>query len=130
MKISGKGALMGAASGFVIRGVTLAVFLEVPLDLPLLYLPSAAVGGLIGAIAGAAGDSKRGAMIGALLSFLFFFLFISACSSIMADLPGCTKKSLFTDPMILRTWVGLTLASASAGWLGGYYAPLQEASDR
>lgn len=114
MRVSGKGALVGAGIGAVARAAV--VSFNLGLEIPLVFmLPSAAIGLLVGAIAGALGRPWIGALVGAILSGVIFELFMLPCASMIGTFAGDDQaKSVF-----LRSTVAYALQMAAAGALAG-----------
>jgi hypothetical protein len=117
MKISGKGALVGAAIGAGARSAV--VLLNLGEGVPLvLVLPSTAIGVLVGLIAGATAKPLVGALVGALLSAIVFELFMLPCASLIGTFGSITGDKN-AEGNFLRETVIYALEMGVAGLLAG-----------
>ena len=132
MKISGTGALVGAAIG---AGARSAVgLLNLGEGVPLVFvLPSAAIGVLVGLIAGATAKPLVGALVGALLSAIVFELFMLPCASLFGTF-GSISGDKNAEGKFLRATVIYALemgvAGLLAGGIGGWMGSREEQAKR
>ena len=121
MRISGVGAMVGAAVGAVAR--TAVVFISVGGVVPLVFvLPSAAIGLLVGAIAGALARPWLGAILGFVLSAVIFELFMLPCASLIGVFGQLTGNEHAESKFLGQTLVYMLemgVAGALAGLIGG-----------
>lgn len=118
MKISGTGAAVGAAIGFVARGAVVLLNLGGAVGpFGMLALPSAGIGALAGAIAGATGRPLRGALVGAILSGVIFEFFMFACASLIGGFSQKASGDFLTQTVVYG--LEMAIAGALAGGIGG-----------
>jgi hypothetical protein len=122
MKISVRGALVGAAVGAVARSAV--VLLNLGHDVsPLFVFPSAAIGLLVGLIAGATARPLVGAVVGALLSAIVFELFMLPCASLIGTFGDLTGNDGAQGEFLRKTAVyalEMGVAGFLAGGMGGW----------
>jgi|GEM_PF-4983578 len=124
MKVSGTGALVGAAVGAVARSAV--VLLNLGDQVPVVFVvPSAVIGVFVGLIAGGIGKPAWGAAVGAVLSAVVFELFMLPCASLIGTFGSLTGNSqaqgkFLQGTVIYAAEMGIAglLAGAVGGWLG------------
>jgi hypothetical protein len=117
MKISGTGALVGAAIGAGARSAV--VLLNLGESVPLVFvLPSAAIGVLVGLIAGGTAKPLVGALVGAVLSAIVFELFMLPCASLIGTF-GLIGGDKDAEGKFLRQTVIYALEMGVAGLVAG-----------
>jgi hypothetical protein len=132
MKISGTGALVGAAIGAGARSAV--VLLNLGEGIPLVVvLPSAAIGVLVGLIAGGTAKPLVGALVGALLSAIVFELFMLPCGSLLGTFGSITGDKDAEGKFLRETViyaVEMGVAGFLAGGIGGWVGSRAEQSKR
>jgi hypothetical protein len=124
MKISGTGAVVGAAIGAAARSGV--VLLNLGEGVPMVFvLPSAAIGALVGLIAGGTAKPLVGALVGALLSAIVFELFMLPCASLIGTFGSITgdknaERNFLGETLIYALEMGVAglLAGGIGGWIG------------
>lgn len=124
MKVSGTGALAGAAVGAIARSAV--VLLNLGDQVPVVFiLPSAVIGIFVGLIAGGIGKPVWGAVVGAILSAVVFELFMLPCASLIGTFGSLTgdqqaQNKFLRGTLIYAIEMGIAglLAGGIGGWLG------------
>ncbi len=124
MKVSGTGAMVGAAVGFAARGAVVLLNFTTGGPLMAVALPSAAIGALVGAIAGATGRPIRGAIVGAILSGVVFEAFMLSCASVIGTFSAEAGPNFLRQTLTIA--LEMALAGAIAGLCGGAMGATQD----
>ena len=119
MKISGTGALVGAAVGGIARAAVVAS--NIGEGLPWFFvLPSAAIGVLVGVIAGGMGKPLIGGLVGALLSAVVFEFFMLPCASLFGAVHGIASGGKTDgESAFMQATLVYALEMGLAGFLAG-----------
>ena len=132
MKISGTGAIVGAAIGAGARSAV--VLLNLGDFVPLVFvLPSAAIGVLVGLIAGGMSKPLVGALVGALLSAVVFELFMLPCVSLIGTFGSITGEKNAAGDFLRKTVIyalEMGVAGALAGGIGSWMGSQSEKKER
>lgn len=122
MRISGKGALVGAGIGAAARSAV--VLLNLGAGVPMIFVfPSAAIGLMVGLIGGGTGKPLLGSVLGGVLSAVVFELFMLPCASLIGTFGSFTGNNDASDKFLRDTFVytlEMGVAGALAGGIGGW----------